>query len=73
MTVRIEFDAARCAGHALCAAAGPDLFILNDAGYCIPPSKEVPPELAEQAFAGADACPEQAIAVVDERTVKAAE
>lgn len=65
MTVQIHFDAKHCAGHALCAAVAPDVFELDDNGYCIPPDPRVPPDLVEQALRGADACPEQAITVVD--------
>ncbi|ORA19964.1 hypothetical protein BST14_04045 [Mycobacterium arosiense ATCC BAA-1401 = DSM 45069] len=65
--MRIEFDAEHCVGHALCAAAGPDVYHLDDAGYCIPPSREVvAPELVDQAYRGAEACPERAITVVDD-------
>jgi len=66
VTVRIEFDSTHCAGHALCAAAGPDVYHLDDAGYCIPPELEVAPELIDQAYRGAEACPEQAITVIDD-------
>ena len=66
MTVRIEFDSARCAGHALCAAAGPDVYHLDDAGYCIPPERHLAPELSDQAYRGADACPERAITVIED-------
>ena len=69
--MRIEFDAEHCAGHALCAAAGPDVYHLDDAGYCIPPKRDVAPELIDQAYSGADACPEQAITVIDDRSAKA--
>ena len=64
MTVQIRFDAKHCAGHALCAAAAPDVFELDDAGYCIPPDPQVPLDLVEQAQRGADACPERAIAMI---------
>lgn len=73
MSLRIQFDADHCAGHALCAGVGPDVFHLDDDGYCIPPDAEVPPELVDQAYAGADACPERAITVVDDCSSKATE
>lgn len=66
MTVRIEFDSTRCAGHALCAAEGPDVYHLDDAGYCIRPERHVAPGLIDQAYRGADACPEQAITVIED-------
>lgn len=73
MSVRIKFDKEHCVGHALCAAAGPDVFQLDEDGYCIPPDEnaDVPPDLVDQAYAGADACPERVITVVDDGSSKA--
>ncbi|WP_231972183.1 MULTISPECIES: ferredoxin [unclassified Mycobacterium] len=68
MTIRIEFDAAHCVGHALCAAAGPDVYHLDDTGYCIPPEGEVAAAFIDQAHRGADACPERAITVIERST-----
>lgn len=66
-SAHIKFDEKHCAGHALCAASAPDVFDLDDDGYCVPPTGNVSAELVEQARRGADACPERALEVVDDR------
>lgn len=62
---RIEFDAAHCAGHTLCNATAPQVYQLDDNGYCNPPST-VGKALHDAAIAGADACPERVLRVVDD-------
>jgi ferredoxin len=63
--VLIHFDRERCAGHAQCAEHGPDVFLLDEAGYCdLKPESEVEPGLEEQARNGARQCPEGAITIV---------
>ncbi len=62
--MEISFDRNRCAGHAQCNAAAPNVFPLDDRAYCdVPDTSVVPEGLEEQARAGADACPEHAIAI----------
>ena len=61
--MRVTLDNSRCAGHAMCNAAGPDVYDLDDSGYCLLHSDVVAPGLEEQALAGAAACPEQALTV----------
>jgi ferredoxin len=64
--MRVEFDTERCQGHAQCAANGPDVYILDDEGYCaIPSVLDVPGGLEGQASTGAAACPEQALTVIE--------
>jgi len=63
--MRIIVDRAICAGHALCAAKAPEVYQLDDEGYCCSNGVEVPPHLHEQARLGARHCPEAAI-VLDE-------
>jgi ferredoxin len=65
MTVRISVDRDRCTGHALCRAAAPDVFVLDELGFNVTPACEVPAELADQAVRGALSCPESAITVDD--------
>lgn len=56
-----------CVGHAMCNAAAPEIYDLDDSGYCIPPDGELVDDTArKQAIAGANACPEQALTVVDQ-------
>jgi ferredoxin len=62
--MRVQLDSGRCVGHAMCHAMGPDVYDLDDSGYCIPPIDVVAPGLEEQATAGAAACPERALEVI---------
>lgn len=61
--MRVAVEPARCTGHAQCNAVAPEVYDLDDGGYCVINSAEVPPELEEQARKGAAACPEMAITV----------
>lgn len=63
--MRVSVDSAKCTGHAQCNASGPDVYDLDDMGYCIPMDTEIPAELHEQARDGAAACPERAITVTE--------
>jgi ferredoxin len=64
--MKVTVDRDLCSGHAMCAAAGPDVYVLDEFGYCsLAPGTPVPPEHESQALAGARACPERAIAVDD--------
>ena len=62
----IEFDAQRCAGHAQCNAAAPQVYQLDDTGYCVPPPRAIDESLRAAAIEGADACPERVLTVIDE-------
>jgi ferredoxin len=61
--MKIEVNTALCSGHARCNATAPDVYPLDDGGYCALTVLEVGPELAAAALAGAEACPERAITV----------
>jgi len=61
--MRIRVDTAACTGHALCHGEGPDVFVLDQLGFNVTESGEVPSAYEEQARRGAEACPEQAIAL----------
>lgn len=65
---RIVLDTRRCAGHALCHATAPEVYDLDDVGYCLPPPTHIDASLRAAAVAGADACPEQALQVIDDDT-----
>jgi ferredoxin len=59
--VHVVVDIVRCTGHARCFAVAPDVYDLDDDGYCRIPAPEVAPDLEPQARDGAAACPELAI------------
>ena len=61
--MRVAVDKEKCTGHARCAAFGPDIYELDDNGYCVIDTLEVPAGLEDQARAGALNCPERAITV----------
>lgn len=61
--MKISVDNDKCTGHARCAALSPDLYELDDNGYCALTVLEVPAGLESDARAGADACPEHAITI----------
>ncbi|WP_327241835.1 ferredoxin [Streptomyces sp. NBC_01320] len=54
-----------CSGHAQCAVAAPDLFLLDDEGYALPVDGDLPPDQESHARAGARACPERAITILE--------
>jgi ferredoxin len=61
----VEIDG--CVGHAMCNVAAPDVYDLDDSGYCVPPLGELADDNArKQAIAGANACPELALKVIDQ-------
>ncbi|OJZ76020.1 ferredoxin [Mycobacterium paraffinicum] len=59
--MRIHVDTDLCSGHALCAAVAPEVYVLDDVGYCAADGHDVPDDLREAAHKGALACPERAI------------
>ncbi|WP_216898432.1 ferredoxin [Nocardia alni] len=61
--MRITIDTAKCSGHARCWATAPEVFDLDDNGYALPVSQEVPADREAAARAGERACPERAITV----------
>jgi ferredoxin len=62
--MRVRVDNAKCTGHARCNAVGPDVFPLDDVGYCaVRGAVDVAPGLEPQARDGAAACPERAIEI----------
>jgi len=61
--VRLRLDDAKCTGHGRCYVLGPDVFGEDEAGRCVLRVVEVPPALADQARAGQQNCPEQAISI----------
>ena len=63
--MRIEVDHEVCSGHGRCWTLAPEVFEMDDDGYCSSTSIDVPPHLEEQALKGVKGCPERAIRVAD--------
>lgn len=63
--MRIVVDIDSCVGHGRCNAEAPQLFTLDDLGYCALESIDVPEGLEDLARAGANVCPERAISIVE--------
>lgn len=63
--MKITLDRARCAGHAQCYAAAPELFPVDDEGYCSITEITVSPADERAARAGVDACPELALLIAE--------
>ena len=64
--MKIFVDRGVCAGHALCAAKAPDVYQLDDEGYCCSNGAVVPLHLHAQARLGAQHCPEAAIVLIED-------
>jgi ferredoxin len=63
--LKIIVDTKLCSGHARCAVIAPDIYTLDESGYCIADGKLVSPEDEALARRGARACPERAITLQD--------
>jgi len=62
--MRIEVDFNVCADHGQCAIAAPDIFRIDDEGHLVFEASQ-DDALHADAEAAADACPEQAITILD--------
>jgi ferredoxin len=69
----IKIDAARCMGHGRCYSAAPDLLSDDEEGFVAQRgnSWEVPADLLEGAREAANACPESAITLLQDRPADA--
>jgi ferredoxin len=63
--MKIEVNRNLCSGHARCNAAAPDVYELDEFGYCAISILEVAADQEDAARDGADACPEHAITVTE--------
>jgi ferredoxin len=61
--VIVTLDTTKCSGHARCYAAAPEVYELDDDGYCIIDNLTVPVPLEQSAREGAAACPERALTI----------
>ncbi len=66
MSAHLRVNPILCEAHGLCAELLPELIALDDWGYPILESSEVPPELLGLARRAADACPTLAL-ILEER------
>lgn len=64
LTIRV--DRTICAGHALCALRAPDVYRIDDEGFCASDGEVVPPQSEAAARLGARACPEGAIQLTED-------
>ena len=64
---RLRVNPIACDGHGQCAELLPELIRLDDWGYPIIDSEDVPPELLALARAAVDACPTLAL-LLEERS-----
>ena len=62
--MEIRVDRSLCTGHAQCNAVAPELYELDDDGYCIGGTLSIESESQLAARAGAEACPERAIDLI---------
>jgi ferredoxin len=63
--MRIVLDQEACTGHGRCYALAPEVYDADDEGHCrLRLIGDVPADLEAGARAGADNCPEGALAVV---------
>jgi ferredoxin len=61
MSARLRVNPIACDGHGFCAELLPELIRLDDWGYPIIESSNVPPELRELARKAVDTCPTLAL------------
>ncbi|MGX7680032.1 ferredoxin [Jatrophihabitans sp. DSM 45814] len=59
----VKVDKAKCSGHARCNAVAPQVYELDDDGYCAIDELTVPAGLEQAARDGAANCPERAISI----------
>ena len=64
--MRIRVDRHLCSGHAQCSARAPELYTLDEEGYCSADGVLVPLHQIELAHLGARHCPEGAITLMEE-------
>jgi ferredoxin len=64
-SVEITVNQALCSGHARCNAAAPDVYSLDEGGYCAIQNIPVARAAERAARDGAEACPERAITLTE--------
>lgn len=66
--VRVRVHPAACEGWGNCHRFAPSVYPIDDEGYVDLHLLEVPPELRDDAWLGADVCPAQAITIIGRRS-----
>ena len=61
--MKLRVDLERCTGHGRCYALATDVFAPDDFGHCELLVVEVDESLLDQARAGVENCPEQALSL----------
>jgi ferredoxin len=61
--MRVIVDHERCSGHGRCFATAPEVYALDELGYCEGDIIEVPAGFEAQAILGAESCPERALTI----------
>lgn len=64
--MKIRVDRSICAGHAMCALKGPNVYTLDEDGFCNADGITVPEVFEQEARRGAAVCPEQAIRIIED-------
>jgi len=59
--MRVRLERSRCVGHAQCYAVDPELFPIDDMGYCILEEHDVLAGDERLTRDGVAACPEEAL------------
>ncbi|XVQ09476.1 ferredoxin [Spirillospora sp. CA-255316] len=59
--MKVTVDDDRCRGHGVCCALCPEVFTLNDDGYTVVETPEVPAEFEDAVLTAVAQCPERAI------------
>ena len=59
--MRVFVDDDSCAGHGVCAALCPQVFVITDDGYAAATHFDIPPDLEASVQEAADGCPEHAV------------
>ncbi|WNM31930.1 ferredoxin [Streptomyces sp. Li-HN-5-11] len=59
--MKVVIDEDRCRGHAVCCTICPEVFDLNDDGYAVADTADLPPRFEQAARTAATSCPERAI------------
>ncbi|TDC71840.1 ferredoxin [Actinomadura sp. GC306] len=60
--MKATIDEDRCRGHGICCTLCPEVFALNDDGYTVVLTPEVPAEFEDAVRTAITQCPERAIA-----------
>ncbi|MDZ7884567.1 MAG: ferredoxin [Mycobacterium sp.] len=61
--MKVRLERTRCAGHAQCYAVDPEIFPIDDDGYCIMKDHTVAPGNEQATRDGVNACPELALII----------